>query len=138
MTWAMLAPFIALMVLGAPLLIALLAAGLTGFAWMGDASLLRLAVQQFFSGMDVFTLMAIPFFILAGTLMNHSGLTDRLLTLCRALVGYLRGGSVTSTWQPAWPSPGSTVRRSSRPRHWARSSSRRWKRTALRAPTAPD
>jgi len=92
MTWAMLATFIALMVLGAPLFIALLAAGLTGFAWMGDASLLRLAVQQFFSGMDVFTLMAIPFFILAGTLMNHSGLTDRLLTLCRALVGYLRGG----------------------------------------------
>lgn len=92
MTWAMLATFVVLMVGGAPLFISLLAAALVGFAWLGDLSLLRIAVQQFFSGMDVFTLMAIPFFILAGTLMNHSGLTDRLLVLCRALVGYLRGG----------------------------------------------
>lgn len=92
MTWAMLAVFLLLMVLGLPLFVSLLAAGLAGFAWMGDLSLFRIAIQQFFSGMDVFTLMAIPFFILAGTLMNHSGLTDRLLVLCRALVGYLRGG----------------------------------------------
>lgn len=92
MTWAMLATFVLLMIGGAPLFISLLAAALMGFAWLGDLSLLRIAVQQFFSGMDVFTLMAIPFFILAGTLMNHSGLTDRLLVLCRALVGYLRGG----------------------------------------------
>lgn len=92
MTWAMLAAFALLMMIGAPLFISLLAAALVGFAWIGDLSLLRIAVQQFFSGIDVFTLMAIPFFILAGTLMNHSGLTDRLLVLCRALVGYLRGG----------------------------------------------
>lgn len=92
MTWAMLATFVLLMVIGTPLFIALLAAALMGFVWMGDMSLLRIAIQQFFSGIDVFTLMAIPFFILAGTLMNHSGLTDRLLVLCRAVVGYLRGG----------------------------------------------
>lgn len=92
MTWVMLAVFLLLMVCGAPLFVALLAAGLSGFAWLGDPSLFRIAVQQFFSGIDVFTLMAIPFFILAGSLMNHSGLTDRLLVLCRALVGFLRGG----------------------------------------------
>lgn len=92
MTVAMLAVFLVLMVFGTPLFVSLLAAGLTGFLWIGDLSMLRLAIQQFFGGLDVFTLMAIPFFILAGTLMNHAGLTDRLLVLCRALVGYLRGG----------------------------------------------
>jgi len=92
MTWAMLGVFLLLMVFGTPLFVSLLAAGIAGFVWIGDPSMFRLAVQQFFDGMDVFTLMAIPFFILAGTLMNHAGLTDRLLVLCRALVGYFRGG----------------------------------------------
>ena len=88
----MLAVFVAMMVVGAPLFVSLLAAGLAGFVWIGDPSMLRLMIQQYFGGIDVFTLMAIPFFILAGTLMNHAGLTDRLLVLCRAVVGFLRGG----------------------------------------------
>jgi tripartite ATP-independent transporter DctM subunit len=88
----MLAVFVVLMVIGAPLFISLLAAGLAGFAWIGDPSMLRLMIQQYFGGIDVFTLMAIPFFVLAGTLMNYAGLTDRLLVLCRAVVGFLRGG----------------------------------------------
>lgn len=92
MTWAMLGVFVVLMVIGAPLFVSLLAAALMGFAWIGDPSMLRIMIQQYFGGIDVFTLMAIPFFVLAGTLMNHAGLTDRLLVLCRAVVGYLRGG----------------------------------------------
>ena len=92
MTWAMLGAFVVLMVIGAPLFVSLLAAALTGFAWIGDPSMLRIMIQQYFDGIDVFTLMAIPFFVLAGTLMNHAGLTDRLLVVCRAVVGYLRGG----------------------------------------------
>ncbi len=92
MTWAMLGVFAVLVTAGTPLFIALLGAALTGFVWIGDVSMFRLAIQQFFDGIDVFSLMAIPFFILAGLLMNHAGLTDRLLTLCRALVGRLKGG----------------------------------------------
>jgi len=88
----MLGAFVVLMVIGAPLFVSLLAAALTGFAWIGDPSMLRIMIQQYFDGIDVFTLMAIPFFVLAGTLMNHAGLTDRLLVVCRAVVGYLRGG----------------------------------------------
>ena len=42
--------------------------------------------------MDSFTLMAIPFFILTGALMNRSGLTDRLIDFSRLLVGSVRGG----------------------------------------------
>ena len=92
MGWLMLASFLALMILGMPLYLSLLSASLVGILALGDLSLLRVMSQQFFGGMDSFTLMAIPFFILAGILMNRSGLTDRLLDFCRLLVGSVHGG----------------------------------------------
>jgi tripartite ATP-independent transporter DctM subunit len=49
-------------------------------------------VQQFFGGMDIFTLLAIPLFIMTGNLMNRTGITDKLLDFSRVLVGHLRGG----------------------------------------------
>jgi C4-dicarboxylate transporter DctM subunit len=45
-----------------------------------------------YSGTTSFTLLAIPFFILAGNLMNTGGITDRLVRFARALVGHIRGG----------------------------------------------
>ena len=92
MGFFMLVSFLVLMVLGVPLFLALLSAALVGILLLGDLSLLRVMSQQFYGGMDSFTLMAIPFFILAGILMNRSGLTDRLLDFCRLLVGSVRGG----------------------------------------------
>lgn len=83
--------FFIMMVSGIPLFVSLLAASLVGFLVLGDISMLRMMVQQFFSGMDVFSLMAIPFFILAGTLMNSSGLTDRLLEFTQLIVGRVKG-----------------------------------------------
>ncbi|MBC7331147.1 MAG: TRAP transporter large permease [Synergistetes bacterium] len=87
----MMLSFFFMMVIGIPLFISLLAASFVGFLSLGDLSMLRLMVQQFFSGMDVFSLMAIPFFILAGTLMNSSGLTDRLLEFTQLIVGKVKG-----------------------------------------------
>ncbi|MDR1875524.1 MAG: TRAP transporter large permease [Synergistaceae bacterium] len=87
-----LAFFFCLMLLGIPLYASLLFIGLTGILRTGDLSLLRVIPQQFFGGMDVFTLMAIPFFILTGILMNCTGLTDRLLDFSRLVVGSVRGG----------------------------------------------
>ncbi len=92
MTIAILLTFFTSMLIGIPLFIALLAAGFVGFLVMGDLSLLKIIPQQFFGGMDTFSLMAIPLFIYAGTLMNLTGLTDRLLRITRSLVGHLRGG----------------------------------------------
>lgn len=83
--------FFLMMVSGIPLFVSLLAASFVGFVLLGDISMLRMMVQQFFSGMDVFSLMAIPFFILAGTLMNSSGLTDRLLEFTQLIVGRVKG-----------------------------------------------
>jgi len=51
-----------------------------------------LIVIKIFGGIDSFTLMAIPFFILAGNIMMESGITDRIVGLADALVGRFRGG----------------------------------------------
>lgn len=49
-------------------------------------------VQRMVGGIDTFPLLAIPFFLLAGNLMNTGGITDRLVTFSRALVGHITGG----------------------------------------------
>ncbi|HOB88610.1 MAG: TRAP transporter large permease [Bacillota bacterium] len=92
MTALMLIIFLLLLLIGIPIFIALLIASFAGILYLGDLSLLRVIPQQFFGGMDVFTLLAIPLFILTGNLMNRSALTDKLLDFCRVLVGHLRGG----------------------------------------------
>src|SRR5450756_2919229 len=48
--------------------------------------------QRMVGGLDTFPLLAIPFFILAGNLMNTGGITDRLVTFARAMVGHFTGG----------------------------------------------
>ena len=83
----MLISFFILMFLGLPLYLSLLSTALIGIAALGDWSLVRVLAQQFYGGMDVFSLMAIPFFILTGILMNRAGLTDRLMDFSRLLVG---------------------------------------------------
>ena len=84
--------FIAQMLIGVPLYAALLMTSLLGLLGTGNFTLLRVIPQQFYGGMDGFTLMALPFFILTGTLMNRSGLTDRLIDFSRLIVGRVRGG----------------------------------------------
>ena len=49
-------------------------------------------VQRMVTGLDSFVLLAIPLFILTGNLMNAGGITDRLFSFARGLVGHLRGG----------------------------------------------
>lgn len=53
---------------------------------------LALAVQGVISKLNSFTLLAIPFFILAGELMNLSGISERLINLAKKMVGHIRGG----------------------------------------------
>ena len=75
----------------------------TPIAWsMGIASAVYMAfgphvplqglVQRMIGGIDTFPLLAIPFFILAGNLMNTGGITDRLVAFSKALVGHIIGG----------------------------------------------
>jgi tripartite ATP-independent transporter DctM subunit len=48
--------------------------------------------QQMMSGMNIFSFLAIPFFILSGELMLHGGIADRIVNLARSMVGHVRGG----------------------------------------------
>lgn len=92
MTLTMLAVFLVHVLLGLPLFISLLATAVVGFLFVDLSMIPRMMPQQFFGGINAFSLMAIPLFILAGNLMNTSKLTDRLMGLARLLVGHLRGG----------------------------------------------
>ena len=47
--------------------------------------------QKFYSGIDSFTLLAIPGFMLAGNLMNNGGITERIIDFCKRLLGRIRG-----------------------------------------------
>ena len=80
-----------LIVLGVPIAFALGIAALV--AIMVDGSIPTLVVlHQVIGGIDSFPLLAIPFFILAGALMNEGGITKRIFEFAGAVVGSLRGG----------------------------------------------
>lgn len=76
--------------LGFPVAVCLGVTALAGLLAM-DVPLV-LAAQRIFTGMDSFPLMAVPFFVLAGELMNKGGTTQRLIDFSFALVGRVRGG----------------------------------------------
>jgi len=92
MTLAIIIVFIIHLLLGIPLFVSILLASLTGFLFIDFNLAYRMIPQQFFSGIDSFSLMAIPLYILAGNLLNESELTPKLMGLSRALVGQFRGG----------------------------------------------
>ena len=54
-----------------------------------------LVVQRFFSGLNSFTLLAIPFFILAGALMESAGISQRIVDFVATMVGHYHGGLAT-------------------------------------------
>ena len=85
--------FFTLLILGIPIGITIGCAGMVGlFMMSSDLSMFSMAPLQFFSGLDMFTLMAMPFFILAGEIMNKTGITHRLVKFSNILVGHWRGG----------------------------------------------
>ncbi|MGL4323067.1 MAG: TRAP transporter large permease subunit [Beijerinckiaceae bacterium] len=79
------------MAIGMPIAIALLACGVALMLWLGvfDA---QIVAQNLVGGADSYPLMAVPFFMLAGELMNAGGLSRRIIALAVTLVGHWRGG----------------------------------------------
>jgi tripartite ATP-independent transporter DctM subunit len=88
---ASLALFLAFVIAGMPIAFALGAAALVGL-WLLEGAPLRIVASRTFGAIDNFSLLAIPFFILAGELMETGGISHRLVTLARVLVGHVRGG----------------------------------------------
>ena len=79
------------MATGMPIAIALLACGVALMLWLGTFDA-QIVAQNLVGGADNYTLMAVPFFILAGELMNAGGLSRRIINLAVAFLGHRRGG----------------------------------------------
>lgn len=79
------------MALGVPIAFALLACGVALMIHLGTFDTQILA-QNLLEGVNNYPLMAVPFFMLAGELMNAGGLSRRIVTVAEALVGHVRGG----------------------------------------------
>lgn len=77
--------------LGIPIAFALLASGVVLMMVMGIFDT-QIIAQNLINGANSFSLMAIPFFILAGELMNAGGISKRIVGFAMSLVGHIRGG----------------------------------------------
>src|SRR5438445_264398 len=82
--------FVLLLLLGVPVAFAIGLSAVCAILWEG----LPLAVgfQRMTSGMNIFSFLAIPFFIFAGELMLYGGIADRIVQFAKDLVGHIRGG----------------------------------------------
>jgi C4-dicarboxylate transporter DctM subunit len=83
--------FALLIAVAVPLAVAM---GLAAMAsiYFGNGLSLEIAAQRMISGMSSFTLIAIPLFVWAGSLMNRGGITQRLIDFAYSLIGSIRGG----------------------------------------------
>ena len=79
------------MAIGLPIAFALIFSGVSMLAYLNGFDV-QIISQNMFNGADSYSMMALPFFMLAGDLMNRGGLTNRLVKAASAWVGHFRGG----------------------------------------------
>ena len=87
----MLITFLGLTFLGIPIAYVLLGTA-TISLWFGSTQPMALIAQQFFTGIDSFPLLAIPLFMIAGSLMAEADISKRLINFSNAMVGHYTGG----------------------------------------------
>jgi len=84
--------FIILMATGMPVVFALLIAPGASLVVDGEGVFLKALLSRLYNGMDSFPLMAVPFFILAGEIMNTGGITRHIVRFTQVMIGHFRGG----------------------------------------------
>ena len=84
--------FLLLLATGAPVVFALLISPGLSLVLDGQAEFHKALLSRLYNGMDSFPLMAVPFFILAGEVMNAGGVTGSLVRFSQSMIGHLRGG----------------------------------------------
>ncbi|MEQ8340141.1 TRAP transporter large permease [Marinovum algicola] len=92
MAWILIGTFIALILVRVPVSIAIGAATVLTFATSDFSSAMQIIPQQMLEGVNKASLTAVPFFIMAGNLMNATGVTERIFAFANALVGHLKAG----------------------------------------------
>lgn len=83
---------VGLMLMNAPIWIALLGGMLPYFLFLGEGLPAQILIQRFVATTESSSYLAVPFFITAGAIMNRAGLSEKMLDFADALVGHLRGG----------------------------------------------
>lgn len=83
--------FIVLLLMGLPIAYGILATALFGMAFVPNVDLVTV-MQKMVSGLNSFTLLAVPMFILAANLMNIGNISQQMVDFCLGLVGHIRGG----------------------------------------------
>jgi tripartite ATP-independent transporter DctM subunit len=91
MIWVMLGLLLATMLIGIPILLCIALIGFLGVA-AEPGVVMPMFAQKTFTQLDSYTLLALPFFILAGVLMSAGGMSQQLVDFARVLVGYLKAG----------------------------------------------
>jgi tripartite ATP-independent transporter DctM subunit len=84
--------FFLLLILGVPIAFAMGLSTLLTLLWRSDPAMLLVVPQNMVTGVDIYVLVAVPFFILAGDIMGEAGFTRQLVGVANTLVGHLRGG----------------------------------------------
>jgi tripartite ATP-independent transporter DctM subunit len=83
---------VVMILIGFPIAVAMGLTAVGFFLGLGEPRMIGAMAQRMYSAVSSFPLLAIPFFILAGNLMNSGGMTDRIFGFARTLVGHVRGG----------------------------------------------
>jgi C4-dicarboxylate transporter DctM subunit len=91
-TLGIFALLVSLMVLGLPVAVAMCLTSVVTLVLLGQTEILSVMGQRMYSSTTAFPLLAIPFFILAGNLMNTGGMTERIFRFAHSLVGHFKGG----------------------------------------------
>lgn len=91
MTALLFISMIVLLIVGVPIAFVLCGSSIIAILSTGDIHN-AIVIQRMFSGSGSFTLLAIPFFVLAGSLMSSGGISKRLVNLCNSLFGHISGG----------------------------------------------
>jgi tripartite ATP-independent transporter DctM subunit len=92
LTLSVFAVLLVLIMIDLPIAVAIGLTAVAFFVGLGNESLLTMLPQRMYASTTSFTLLAVPFFILAGNLMNTGGITNRIFRFAKAIIGHFPGG----------------------------------------------
>ena len=92
LTWVIFGTLIGLILLGVPIAVSMGITAVSTFVFLGQGQILTMLAQRMYFSTTAFTLLAIPFFILTGHIMNAGGVTQRIFDFAKVFVGHIWGG----------------------------------------------
>ena len=82
--------------LNIPIAFALMGSALFYFIFLNTTMSMDMVIQQFVTSVESFPYLAVPFFIMVGSVMNYSGISEELMNMAEVLAGHMKGGLCSS------------------------------------------